>query len=64
MLVTFWLQWSDAAIKCLALIQGLYMNLVYIQSAHTKGTLLSYCNGLCAFDPHYEFQAENANRAP
>ncbi len=43
MLVIFWLQWSDAAIKCLALIQGLYMNLVYIQSAHAKGTLLSYC---------------------
>lgn len=43
MLVIFWLQWSDAAIKWLALIQRLYMNLVYIQSAHTKGTLLSYC---------------------
>jgi len=43
MLVIFWLQWSDAAIKWLALIQQLYMNLVYIQSAYTKGTLLSYC---------------------
>lgn len=43
MLVIFWLQWSDAAIKWLALIQRLYMNLVYIQSAHTMGTLLSYC---------------------
>lgn len=43
MLVIFWLQCSDAAIKWLALIQGLYMNLVYIQSAHNKGAWLAYC---------------------
>ncbi len=41
------LQWSDAAIKCLALIQGLYMNLVYIQSAHTRENFFLFTQFIC-----------------
>lgn len=43
MLVIFWLRCSDAAIKCLAVVQGLYMNLVSVQSAHNKGAWLASC---------------------